>query len=383
MDFELTEEQKVIQKAARDFAQGEFDEDAILELQEKNGFPYGIYKRACQLGFIGISYPEAFGGQDYNLFENVLVIEEFCRKDSGVGIALSSADLGMELIVKFGSDGQKEKFLRPMTKGDTIASLVCPKPEEENQQHPSVLLTKENDRYILNGDESYILNGSLANFFIVQCRVNSGRLPSLPQDLFVVVEKGRDGLSIIDMGGKLGINMLPWNKLIFSGVEVSKDDILGIDHTEVDQLLGIQLIKMAKIGAQALGIAQGAFDRALVYSKQREQFGKKIGEFQGIRHKLVDMYMKIQATRFLIYYSASLYDAKKLDLCGATTAQLCAEMTAVDVTDEAVQIFGGAGYMLETPVEHFYRDARTLRTLSGQQLLQKDIIAQSIIGRIT
>jgi alkylation response protein AidB-like acyl-CoA dehydrogenase len=383
MDFELTEEQKVIQKAARDFAQGEFDEDAILELQEKNEFPYGIFKKASQLGFIGISYPETFGGQNYSLFENVLVIEEFCRKDSGVGIALSSVDLGMELIVKFGSDHQKERFLRPMTKGEAIASLVCQEAEEENESNSSVLLTKENDRYILNGDRSYIFNGSLANFFIVHCRVNAGRLPSSPQNLFVVVEKGRDGLNMIDMGGKLGISMLPWNKLIFNGVEVSKDEILGIDNMEVDQLLEIQLIKMVKIGAQALGIAQGAFDRALVYSKQREQFGKKIGEFQGIRHKLVNMHMKIQATRLLIYYIAFLYDSNKLDLCNATTAKLYAEMTAVDVTDEAMQIFGGAGYMLETPVEHFYRDARTLRTLSGQQLPQKDIIAQSIIGRIT
>jgi alkylation response protein AidB-like acyl-CoA dehydrogenase len=355
-----------------------------LELQQKREFPYGILKKARKLGFIGISFPDVFGGQDYGLFENVLVIEEFCRKDSGVGIALTSVDMGPELISRFGDPRQKERFLCPITKGETISSLVCPEMDEDGEGGASASLRmKDNGRYVLSGETPYVLNGSLADFFIVYCRMNSQEAGPGLQDRFAMVGKGSVGLSIIDMGDKLGMGMLPWSKLTFNAVEISKDDILGRDPNGFDQLSEIRKVVMVKAGAQALGIAQGAFDRALAYSKQREQFGKKIGEFQGIRHKLVDMHLKIEATRLLVYSAALQYDRRKVDLRDTMTANLFAEMAAVEVTDEALQIFGGAGYMIETPVEHFYRDARILRTLSGRQLPKKDVIAHSIIGRIT
>jgi len=213
--------------------------------------------------------------------------------------------------------------------------------------------------------------------------MNSDEKTSEEPDLFVVVPRDSNGLRVMGMGDKLGMRMLPWNKLIFDDVEISKKEILGIDNNGPSQLAEILKVIMIKSGAQALGLAQGAFERGLAYSKQREQFGKKIGEFQGIRHKLVDMYVKIQATRSLLYNVASHYGQGKIELHDTVTAKLYTETTAIEVTDEALQIFGGAGYMIETPVEHFYRDARIMRTISGRQLPQKDVIAHSIIGRIT
>lgn len=377
MSWELTEEQRNIKRAARDFVEGEFDEDLILELEKNNQFPHEILKKACKLGFIGIHYPEDFGGQGYGLFENILVIEEFCRKDSGVGIALSSADMGADLILKFGDDGQKRAFLTPITKGMAISSLVCPKNRESNSF--SIPLRKNRDQYVLNGETTYVVNGSLANFFVLYCRNDSEDKQLKESNLFVIVEKDSNGVRILDIGDKLGMRMLSWNKLILSGVEITQKEVLRAGNNHLDQLTEIQKVTRIKTGAQALGLAQGAFEQALSYSKQREQFGKKIAEFQGIRHKLSDMYIKIQAARLLIYNTAYQCHQKGIALIDATTVELYAEMAAVEVTDESLQIFGGAGYMIETPVEHFYRDARMIRAFSGRRSFQKDVIANYII----
>lgn len=381
MDLELTEEQKVIQKAARDFAEGEFDEEMILEYQEKKLFPFKVLRKAGKLGFIGVSYSSDFGGQDYGLFENALIIEEFCKKDSELGIALSSVDRGAELISKFGNNGQKERFLFPITKGEAISSLVCPGIEGGAEgSSGTVLAGKKSDRYVLHGEILYVLNGSLANFFIVHCRNDFEKPGSGQWPVFVILEKGKTGLNIVPMGDKLGMAMLSWDKLILEEINISKDDTLG--GIGFDPLCEIRKTVMVKTGVQALGIAQGAFDRALAYSKQREQFGRKIGQFQSIRHKLVDMHVRIEAARSLVYSVALQYDRGKTDLRDALAANLFAEMVAIEVTDEALQVFGGAGYMIETPVEHFFRDARILRTISGRQHPKKDVIADSIIGRI-
>jgi alkylation response protein AidB-like acyl-CoA dehydrogenase len=377
MDFELSARQKNIQWTATEFAQGEFNPDLVLELERNKQFPESIWKKACQLGFIGVSFPKEFGGLGLGLLEHVLVIEAFCRVDSGIGIAIGSVGMGTELILKFGEERQKKGYLFPVTKGTGISSLVPPEINGPLENGSSGIPAKrKGDRYVLKGQAEYVLNGSLANFFIVYCRINS---EEAERCLFVVVERDTKGLSIIEASDKLGMAMLTWNKLIFNDVEVSKENVLG-DNDGLDQLSEIRKVTMVKAGALALGIAQGAFDRALAYAKQREQFGKKIGAFQGIRHKLADMYVKIQAAKLLIYSNAAQYDRKKIELRDTATANLLAQMTAVDVTDEALQIFGGAGYMIETPIEHFYRDARIMRTITGQQLLQKDVIADSIIS---
>jgi alkylation response protein AidB-like acyl-CoA dehydrogenase len=379
MDFQLSSRQRNIQWAAREFAQKEFEPALVLDLDRTGQFPGSIWEKACQLGFIGICYPKGYGGLGLGLFEQVLVIEEFCRADSGIGIALATVDLGSEAILKFGNEKQKENFLVPLAKGEAISSLLYPMAENQSADSSSFILSRmEKDQYSLNGDGEYVLNGSLAHFFVVCCSMQ--REKNL---LFVVIEKGSKGLGMMEMGTKLGMRMIPWHKLIIHEVEISQENILGLHHEGMDQLIEVQKVLMIKVGGLALGIAQGSFDRALAYAKQREQFGKKIGEFQGIRHKLVDLYIKIKAARLLIYNVASNYDLKKTELCDIVTAQLFAERTAIEVTDEALQIFGGAGYMIETPVEHFYRDARIIRTLTGQEILKKDAIAHSVIGRIT
>jgi alkylation response protein AidB-like acyl-CoA dehydrogenase len=377
MSLQLSGRQRNIQWAAREFAQKEFEADLVLDLDRTGQFPRTIWEKACQLGFVGIYYPKEYGGVGLGVFEQVLVIEEFCRADSGIGIALATPDLGSEAILKFGNEKQKETFLVPLAKGKAISSLLYPVEEEQGAKSSSFILRKmEKDQYSLNGYGEYVLNGSLANFLVVCCSLQCEK-----NLFFVLIEKGTKGLKMVEMGKKLGMRMIPWHKLTIHEVEISQENILGLHHEGVDQLIEVQKALMIKVGGLALGIAQGAFDRALAYAKQREQFGKKIAEFQGIRHKLADLYIKIKAARLLIYNAASNYDLNKNELCDIVTAQLFAERTAIEATDEALQIFGGAGYMIETPVEHYYRDARIMRTLTGQEIPLKDIIAQSVIGR--
>jgi alkylation response protein AidB-like acyl-CoA dehydrogenase len=378
MDFQLSSRQRNIQWAAREFAQKEFEPDLVLDLDKTGQFPRSIWEKACQLGFIGICYPKEYGGLRLGLFEQVLVMEEFGRVDSGIGVALAIADLGSEAILRFGDEKQKERFLVPLAKGKAISTLWYPVVEKQSANSSGFILGRmEKDQYSLNGYGEYVLNGSLADFLVVGCS------PRLEKDLlFVVIEKGSKGLKIIQMGEKLGMRMIPWHRLIIDELELSRENVLASRQEGMDPLSEVEKVLMIKAGGLALGIAQGAFDRALAYAKQREQFGKKIGEFQGIRHKLVDLYIKIKAARLMVYHAASNYDLNKHGLCDILAAQLFAERTAVEVTDEALQIFGGAGYMIETPIEHFYRDVRILWTLTGQEILQKDAIAHSVIGSI-
>lgn len=379
MDFELTQEQKDIQSAAREFAEGEFHEDLISLLEESHEFPYDILRKAGDLGFIGLHYPEEGGGQDYGLFEHVLVTEQLCRKDSGIGIALCSADMGAESIVRFGNQRQQERYLRPLTQGRAISSLVLFDNEEGDDGASNCIPAgADKETYLLRAEKSYVMNGSLADFFIVHCPTDSRE----QYELVAVIDGDRKAVSVIDMGDKLGIRMLPWSKLMFNDVEISGEDIVSSGSHPASPREDALKVVMVRGGAQSLGVAQGAFDQALIYAKQREQFGRKIGEFQGIRHMLVDMYMDIRSSRLLMYGAASQYDRNGLEVADAVVAKMWADRAATKVTDYALQIFGGTGYMVDTPVEHFYRDARVLRAITGTKLTRKDTVASAIIGKI-
>jgi len=383
MDFELTQEQKDIQKAAREFIQGEFDKEKSLEWEQTHTFPREIWKKACKLGFIGIHFPEEYGGQGYGITENILIVEEFCRKDSGVGIALSLADFSSEVVLRFGSDEQKKKYLIPVTKGDFISAGAYTEPDHGSDiTMMSTTASKQGDSFVINGTKTLITNGCLADFFVVLCQTDPSAKPPYRGQCTILVDKETKGLEATEIRPKMGIRMTSTAELSFSDVKVPVTQLLGEENKGFYQVLEFFDESRVEIAAQALGIAQGAFDRALDYAKQRQQFGRKLVDFQITQHKLADMATKIETARLLTYKAAWNFDQKRIDPKLTSMAKMFAGKTAVEVADEAIQLLGGYGYITEYEVERFYRDAKITEIYEGTKEIQKNTIASALIGKL-
>ncbi len=383
MDFELNTEQNSIQKAAREFATGEFDKEIALELERTHTFPSKIWKKACELGFMGIHFPEKYGGQEYGIFENVLVVEEFCRQDSGIGVAISLADFATEIILRRGNDKQKEKYLIPVTEGKAISSGGFTEPDHGSDiTLMNTTAIKQGDEYVINGVKTFITNGTIGDFVIVLCQTNEDAKPTYRGQSVIIVEKGTPGYTTSDVGEKMGIKMTSTAELSFNNVRVPVSNLVGEENKGFYQVLEFFDESRVEIAAQALGIAQGAFDRALDYTKKRTQFGKKLAQFQVTQHKLADMAVKIDTARLIVYKAAWNYDRGKIDPKLTSIAKMYAARVAVEVTNEAVQLLGGYGYMLEYEVERFYRDARITEIYEGTREIQKNTIASALLGKL-
>jgi alkylation response protein AidB-like acyl-CoA dehydrogenase len=383
MDFELTQEQKDIQKAAREFIQGEYDKEKILEWEQTHTFPREVWKKACKLGFIGIHFPEEYGGQGYGITENIIVVEEFCRKDSGVGIAVTLADFSSEVVLRFGTQEQKKKYLIPVTRGEFISGGAFTEPDHGSDiTSMATTAVRQGDSFVINGTKTFITNGTLADFFIVLCQTDPHAKPPYRGQCTIIVEKGAKGLEATEITPKMGIRMTSTAELSFSDVRVPLTNLLGEENKGFYQVLEFFDESRIEIAAQALGIGQGAFDRALDYAKQREQFGRKLVDFQITQHKLADMATKLETARLLTYKAAWNYDQKRIDPKLTSMAKMFAAKVAVEVADEAIQIFGGYGYITEYEVERFYRDAKITEIYEGTKEIQKNTIASALIGKL-
>jgi alkylation response protein AidB-like acyl-CoA dehydrogenase len=382
MDFKLTYEQKAIQESAQEFASGEFDKDIAFEHERSHTFPYEIWKKACQLGFVGIHYPPECGGQGYGVLENVLVVEAFCRQDSGLGIALSAADSSAEMVLRCGTEEQREKYLIPVTKGEAISSGAFTEPDHGSDlRELATTAVREGDWFVINGSKIFITNGTISNFTVVLCQTNPQANPSYRGQSAFIVEQGIPGFTASDVGEKMGNKMVPTGELSFDDVRVPAANLVGRENNGFYQALQLFQEIRIEVAAQALGIAQGAFDRALTYAKQRKQFGKRLDEFQITRHKLADMITKIETARLIVYKAAWSFDQGDIDPQLISLAKVYAGRVAVEVADEALQIHGGYGYMLEYDVERFYRDARVMEIYGGTREIQKNTIANGLVRR--
>ena len=383
MDFRLNKDQEAIQKAAHDFAKGEFDKEIALEHERTHTFPKNIWKKACELGFIGIHYPEAFGGQDYGVMENVLVTEEFCRQDSGIGIALSLSDFASEILLRCGTEEQKKKYLLPVTQGKMLSSGGFTEPDHGSDiTLMNTTAVKNGDYYVINGGKTFITNGTISDYVLVLCQTDDQVKPSYRGQSIILVEKGAPGYTCADVGEKMGIKMTSTAELSFNNVKVPVAHLVGKENRGFYQVLEFFDESRIEIAAQALGVAQGAFDRALAYVKGRTQFGKKLAEFQITQHKLAEMATKIETARLLVYKAAWNYDQKIVDPKLTSMAKYYAGRVAVEVADEAIQLLGGYGYMLEYEVERFYRDAKIMEIYEGTREIQKNTIAGVLLGKL-
>jgi len=382
MDFELTDEQRDVKRAAREFAKGEFDRERALELERDHAFPESIWKKACELGFIGLHFPEAYGGQGLGILENTLVVEELCCQDSGIGIALSLADFSSEVILRFGNEKQKQKYLPPVTKGEAISAGAYTEPDHGSDiTRLSTTAVRKKGEFIINGTKTFITNGTQANHFVVLCHTNLEADPPYRGMCTILVERETPGFEAAELGDKMGIRMTSTAELSFSDVHVPQENLIGEENRGFYQVLEFFDESRIEIAAQALGIAQGAFDRALAYAKERRQFGQRIADFQVTQHKLADMYTKLETARLLTYKAAWNFDIGRIDPVLTSMAKMHAGRVSVEVADEAIQIFGGYGYITEYEVERFYRDAKIMEIYEGTKEIQKNTIASSLIGK--
>ena len=381
MNFELTEEQKDIQRAAREFAQKEFTREIALELEKKEEFPFDLWRKACKLGFIGAHFPEEYGGQGFGILENALIVEEFCRKDSTLGTALILTDFASELILRCGSEEQKKKYLPKITGGEAISALAVTEPAYGSNISACLetRAVKDGDYYIINGTKTLITNATIANWFVTLCQTNPEAKPPYRGQSVIVVEADREGVSTNLLKDKMGIRASPTGEVSFNDVKVPKENLVGQENRGFYHVMHFFDESRIEIAAHALGIAEEAFDRALAYAKEREQFGRKIGEFQVIQHKLADMAIKIETARLIVYKAAWNFDQGRIDPYLTSIAKAYAGRVAVEVADETVQIFGGYGYIGEYDVERIYRDAKITEIYEGTKEIQKNTIAKSLI----
>ena len=383
MDFALNRTQKDIQKAVRDFVKGEFNKELAFELEQKHEFPRKIWKKACDLGLVGVHFPEAYSGQGLGSLEDILVVEELCRGDSTIGSAIALSAFASELILHYGTDAQKEKYLPAVAEGEMLSAGAFTEPDHGSDiTFMNTTAVRDGDEWVVNGGKTFITNGGLAGFYSVLCQTDPDASPGYRGQSLILVEADRQGVSTADVGAKMGIRMMATAEVIFKEVRVPAANLIGEENKGFYHVLHFFDESRIQIAAQALGTAQGAYDRALAYVKQREQFGKKIAQFQVNQHKLADMATKIELARLITYKAAWNFDQGRIDPKLTSMAKMYAARTAVEVADEAIQLLGGYGYMTEYEVERFYRDAKITEIYEGTKEIQKNTIASAIIGKL-
>jgi alkylation response protein AidB-like acyl-CoA dehydrogenase len=383
MEFELNRTQKEIQKAVRDFAKGEFDKELALELDRKHEFPKKIWQKAGDLGLIGVHYPEEYSGQGLGSLEDIIVIEELCRGDSTIGSAVALSSFASELVLHYGSEELKQKYLPLVAEGKMLSGGAFTEPDHGSDiTAMDTTAVKDGDEYVVNGVKTFITNGGLAGFYSVLCQTDENASPSYRGLSVIFVEADREGVSTSDVGEKMGISMMATAEVSFKDVRVPAGNLIGEEGKGFYHVLHFFDESRIQVAAQALGTAQGAYDRALDYVKQREQFGKKIAQFQVTQHKLADMATKIELARLITYKAAWNFDQGRIDPKLTSMAKMYAARTAVEVADEAIQLLGGYGYMKEYEVERFYRDAKITEIYEGTKEIQKNTIASALIGKL-
>ncbi|MFC4713110.1 acyl-CoA dehydrogenase [Planococcus dechangensis] len=377
MNFQISEEHKMIRKMVRDFAKNEVAPTAE-QRDEEESFDMAIFHQMAELGLTGIPWPEEYGGIGSDYLAYCIAVEELSRVDGSVGVILSAhTSLAGWPVYTFGTEEQKQKYLRPMAEGTKVGAYGLTEPAAGSDAGSMKTTAKEDgDHYVLNGSKIFITNGGIADIYIVFA-VTDPNSKHKGTTAFIV-EKDFPGFSVGKKERKLGIRSSPTTEIIFDNCRVPKENVLG----ELGQgfKIAMQTLDGGRngIAAQAVGIAQGAMDAAVDYAKEREQFGKPIATNQGISFKLADMATSIEASRLLTYQAAWLESNKLSYSKESAMAKLMAGDTAMKVTTEAVQVFGGYGYTKDYPVERFMRDAKITQIYEGTQEIQRLVISRMV-----
>ena len=378
MNLELTEEQKLLQKTVREFAESEV-RPLARELDETGHFPRELFRKAAELGLTGVAFPESEGGAGFDHIAYAIVIEEISRCCASTGVILSVQNsLFCDPIHRYGTDEQKKRFLLPFTRGEKIGCYALTEPQAgSNAAALQTRAAKQGDIYILNGTKAWITNGGVADAAIVY--VNTDPAKGEKGITAMVVEKGTPGFKIGKEEKKLGINATACSELVFTDCEVPASNRIGNEGDGYKVALSTLDGGRIGIASQATGIAQGAFEAALKWSQERMAFGQPIAQFQAIQFMLADMATEIDAARLLVRKAAWKQDSGSRFSLESSTAKLFASEMATRVAHKAIQIHGGYGYSREYPVERAYRDARITEIYEGTSEIQRLVIAAWVL----
>ena len=378
MNFELTEEHKMIRDAARDFAQTELL-PGVIERDENQTFPTEQIKKLGELGFMGMMVSPKYGGAGMDTVSYVLAMEEISKVDASCSVVMSvNNSLVCWGLETFGTEAQKEKYLRPLASGEIIGAFCLSEPEAgSDATSQSTTAIDKGDHYLLNGTKNWITNGSTASVYLVIAQTDVEKKHKGINAF--ILEKGAEGFVVGSKENKLGIRGSDTHSLMFTDVKVPKENRIGEDGFGFT--FAMKTLSGGRIGiaSQALGIASGAYELALQYSKERKAFGKEISKHQAIAFKLADMATEIEAARLLCLKAAWLKDTgQNYDTIGAM-AKVFASETAMKTTVEAVQVHGGYGFVKEYHVERLMRDAKITQIYEGTSEIQKIVISRSIL----
>jgi len=382
MDFELSEEQEQLKSEVQRFAENEILPVA-KEYDREEKYPWEVVDQAAEMGLLAPQIPFEYGGAGYDVLDTAIIVEELFAADPGIGLCLSSTGFGSEAIIEFGTDEQKEEFLEPVATGDAIMGAAISEPDTGSDvSSVSTRAEKDGDEWVIDGNKMWITNGSVGDFFVVLCKTDpdaDGRYNGFSQ---IIVESDRDGFQSDKITGKMGIRASDTAELILDDVRVPEENLVGSRGAGFLQQMQFFDATRTGVAAQGVGIAKGAAERALEYAQEREQFGRPIGDFQAIQHKLADMHTETEAARQLTYKSAWSVDHADGQLTKlASMAKEFASRVAVDAANEAVQIHGGSGYVDDFDVERLYRDAKITQIYEGTTEIQKMIIARELQGK--
>ncbi len=378
MDFEYTPDQVQLRREVRDFAQSEIAPH-VLEWDEAQTFPLETIKKLGQLGYLGSIFPEEYGGADLGYVEYSIIIEELSRVDGSVGIIVAAhTSLCSNHIYKAGSEEQKQRYLPKLTSGEWIGCWSLTEPEAGSDAAGTrTTAVRDGDSWVINGSKTFTTNAHYADVCVGMAVTD--RAASQHGISAFVFEKDTPGYRVGKKENKLGLRASATGEVLFNNCRLPASQMCGkLNEGFIDSLRILDGGRVS-IAALSIGMAQGAYDAALRYSKQRKQFNRPISEFQAIQHKLVDMAMEIDASRLLTYRAATMLDAGKRVTRESAMAKLFSSEAAVRIANEAVQIHGGYGFIKDYPVEKFYRDVKLCTIGEGTSEIQRLVIARQLL----
>lgn len=378
IDFEQSESQAMIAQMVRDFGEKHIRPN-IMKWDESQEFPVEVFHGMGKLGLMGVLVPTEYGGAGLGYMEYVTAIVELSKIDGSIGLSMAAHNsLCTNHILQFGNEEQKQKYLPKLATGEWIGAWGLTEPNTGSDAgNMRTVAVRDGEYYVLNGSKNFITHGKSGNVSVVIAR--TGKAGDSHGMTSFIIEKGTKGFTSGKKENKLGMRASETAELIFSDCRVHQSQVMGEEGDGFVQSLKVLDGGRISIAALSLGIAQGAFEAALKYSKERHQFNKPISAFQGISFKLADMATKIEAARLLIYRAAELKNLGRSVNKESAMAKLFASETAVEVATDGVQIFGGYGYTKDFPAEKFYRDAKLCTIGEGTSEIQKLVISRSIL----
>lgn len=379
MDYTLSKEQRDIQTAAREFALGEFPEKA-LEFDRNETFDLNIWRKACELGFVGVFIDEAYEGAGLGFFEHCLIMEEFWAVDAGMGNAVILGAFGSEHLCNFGTEEQKKKYLPPLVKGEAIMGMAITEPDAGSDVTRAVTTAvRDGNEYVINGNKMFITNGDIADYLVVFCNTDPDNPDRHKRHTFFIVETDTPGYEANKLHGKLGIRANDTAEISFTDVRVPASNIVGREGNGFKELMAFFNVTRLQVCAMAVGIARAALEESISYIKKREQFDAPLASFQINQFKVAEMATKIRAARHLYYEATWLADQGKVDHGLVAMAKWFSGEVAVRCADEALQMHGGYGYMDEYKVQRIYRDAKIVEIYEGTKEIEKTIVAKTLL----